>query len=217
MKEGKEGKKTTEEKKQAVTKGNQKGNYFENKQMNPKKDENEMMKDETVGEDPKFGKKNEGEGVDKEKQETKGKARKSVNNSSGNEEIAMNVNDDTSLAAERVQTPSKRGVAQERKNGKHQSEKNRKFRESSKFPRSEGKSGTMEEEENKDIIMNEEPMEKNQSDNSKQNDDTIKKPWTIAPAGGIAAKIFTRIISEKSRTITKEIRQKVFKKSPQEK
>ena len=71
--------------------------------MNPKKDENEMMKDETKGKDPKIGRKNGGEDFNKEKQEMKGQAEEYVNsNSVGNKEIAMDVDDDTSPAAERV-------------------------------------------------------------------------------------------------------------------
>ena len=103
VKEEKEGKKTTEGKKQAVTKGNQKGKYFKNKQINTKKDENETMKDETKGKDPKIGRKNGGEDFNKEKQEMKGQAEEYVNsNSVGNKEIAMDVDNVTSPAAERV-------------------------------------------------------------------------------------------------------------------
>ena len=71
-----------------------------------------------------------------------------------------------------------------------------------------------EDEEKKDIIMNEKPMGKNESDNSKQND-TIKKPWTIAPAGGIAAKFFPSTISGKKQEDHKGNTTESSKKSPQ--
>ena len=139
---------------------------------------------------PKSEEKTEGEVSTKKTQEMKGQAEEYVKSSSvWNKEIVIDVNDGTSSAAKRVQTQSKRGMAQERKNGEHQTEKNRKFRESSKFPRSDGKSGLMDVEENKDVVMNENLRGKNKN-NSEQNDNTTKKPWSVAPAGRIAAKFF---------------------------
>ena len=81
----------------------------------------------------------------------------------------MNVDDGTSLVAKRVQTQSKRGMAQERKNGKHPTEKNRKFKGRSEFLRSvEGnKLGPMDVEENKDVVMNEDPTGKYKETNVK--------------------------------------------------
>ena len=54
----------------------------------------------------------------------KGQAEEYVSSSSaGNKEIATDVDDNTSPAAKRAQTPSKRGMAQERKNEEHLKEK----------------------------------------------------------------------------------------------
>ena len=51
--------------------------------------------------------------------------------------------------------PKQKGYGTREKNGEYQTEKNRKFRECSEFPRSDGKSGLMDVEENKDVVMNE--------------------------------------------------------------